>query len=175
MIIEKVYTTEITNLVDIIGNVVNEVRKEYDPVNSEIPYYEHGHPLEIINTLREKTDTDEYKLKKYPLIALFEDFETETGTGVFAYTAKLNVLFITDTAKEWKATQRYANSFNTILTPIYSLFIKHLKRQKGVHVQHRRIDNNTTYHLYWGATEGNKMNDHIDAIEIKNLDIKIYR
>ena len=178
--IEKVYTSEIINIVDIISDVVGVVRGEYDTAGNEKPYYEHGHPLEIVNTLLEKTENDTLKFKKFPLIALLEDFETEAGTGVFKTNAKLNLLFITDTIGDYKASDRYTNSFDLVLTPIYDLFVKHLKRKRGVHVEHRLIAHNTIYHLYWGkkglyGNTGNIFNDHIDAIEIKNLDLKVYR
>jgi hypothetical protein len=178
--IEKVHTTEITNIVGIIDDVVSDVRSEYDPTAGEKPYYEHGHPLEIINTLKEKSSSGTLKFKKFPLIALLEDIETENGRGVIKTNAKLNILIITDTSRDYKADDRYDNSFDLVLTPIYNLFVKYLKRKRGIHVDRRTISNSTIYHLYWGkkglyGNEGNIFDDHIDAIEIKNLDLKLYR
>ena len=180
MTVQKIYTPVIENIVNIIGNVVDNVQAEYDLISSEKPYFEHGHPLEIINTLKEKTADDTLKFKKFPLIALFEDFEMESQSGVFKSSTKLNILFITDTDKNYKAADRYTNSFDAILTPIYTLFKKHLLRQKGVHVLHKTIDHNAIYHLYWGkkglyGNDGNIFDDHIDAIELRGLDVKIYR
>lgn len=178
--IEKVYTPEIENIVDVIGDVIGDIQGEYDLVSNEKPYYEHGHPIEIVNTLLEKTENNVLKFKKFPLIALLEDFETESRTGIFKTKAKLNILFITETDPDYKASDRYTNSFDLVLTPIYDLFVKHLKRKRGIHVNHNSIPHNTIYHLYWGkkglyGNTSNIFNDHIDAIEIKNLDLKVYR
>lgn len=180
MTVEKVYTPEIENIVDIISQIVDNVQSEYDLVSGEKPYFEHGHPLEIINTLKEKSADDTLKFKKFPLIALFEDFEMDSQSGVFKAGTKLNILFITDTDRNYKAADRYTNSFNAILTPIYTLFKKHLIRQRGIHVMHKTIDHKAIYHLYWGkkglyGNDGNIFDDHIDAIELSGLDIKIYR
>lgn len=174
--IKKVTTATITNVVDIIENVVTNTAADYgSPV-----YYEHGHPTEIVNTLQEKTQNDSEKFQKFPLIALLEDFETDPAVGVFKTIAKLNILIITDTDKDYKASNRYTESFDKVLTPVYNLFMENLKKQRGVHVEHNNIPVNTIYHLYWGkkglyGTDGNVFNDHIDAIEIKNMNLKIYR
>jgi hypothetical protein len=179
MTVEKVYTAEIQNVIDLISNVVTNVRAEYD-TGLEKPYYQHGHPLEILNTLKEYTANATLKIKKFPLIALLEDFVAESRTGVFQYIAKPDVLIITDTKMEYKASDRYTNSFDAVLTPLYDLFMKYLIKQAGVHVQHKTVPHQRINHLYWGReglyrNVGNVFNDHIDAIEIKGLNLKIYR
>lgn len=181
MTVEKVISSNIVNVVNIIGEVVAEVRSQYDPNENEKPYYLHGHPLEIVNTLKEKTESGtELKFQKYPLVALLEDFEDDGASGVFANRPKVDILFITDTSPDYKAEHRYTNSFDLVLTPIVQLFINELKRKKGVHIDHRKISGKIIYHLYWGkkglyGSEGNTFGDFIDCIEIKGLDLKIYR
>ena len=180
MTVAKVYDSVITNAVDVIGDIVSDVRAEYDPTNLKAPYYEHGHPLEIVNTLMEKTDNDTLKFEKFPLIALFEDIDSKSKEGVFQYRSKINLIIAVDTDPNYKAGDRYTASFDAILTPIYKLFIKHYLRSRKVHTIHKTVDHEPIYHVYWGkkglyGVEGNVFNDHIDAIEIKNLDLKIYR
>lgn len=180
MTVQFIHTPEIKNIVDVISEVVDNVQAEYDLVSGEKPYFEHGHPLEIINTLKERTIDETLKFKKFPLIALFEDFDMKSPNGVFKASTKLNILFITDTDKNYKAADRYTNSFDAILTPIYTLFKKHLIRQRGIHVNHKTVDHNAIYHLYWGkkglfGNNANIFEDHIDAIELRDLDVKIYR
>jgi len=181
MAVAKVIESEIVNIVDIIGDVVENVRSEYDPVADEKPYYLHGHPLEIVNTLKEHTESGaDLKFKKFPLIAMLEDFEDDGSFGVFAHRAKVDILFITNTNMDYKASDRYTNSFNLILTPIYDLFVKYLKKKRGVFTEKDNISGKTIYHLYWGkkglyGNDGNIFDDFIDAIEIKGLELKIYR
>lgn len=181
MAVEKVISESIINVVDVIGDVVELIRAEYDTEVGEKPYYLHGHPLEIMNILKERTDSGtDLKFKKYPLIALFEDFVDEGPAGVFANRAKVDLLFITNTNPKYKAADRYTNSFDAVLTPLLNLFIKHMNRKTGVHLDHRKLTGKHIYHIYWGkkglyGSEGNIFDDYIDAIEIRQLELKIYR
>ena len=176
MTVEKVISPEIENIVDVIGDIVSEVQAEYDTENSEKPYYLHGHPQEIINTIIERNAVEDLKFKKYPCIVLFEDFISGSQQGIFKSTAKLNIVIMTDSSKDYKAEQRYDNSFDVILTPIYDLFIKQIARCRRIHKRAGRVDHQKINHLYWGKKDlGNFGVDFIDAIEIKDLDIKVYR
>lgn len=177
MAVEKVIESEIVNVVDVIGDVVDMIRTEYDEDSGEKPYYLHGHPLEIVNILKERTESGTaLKYQKYPLVVLLEDFEDDGPSGVFANRAKVDILFITNTSKDYKASDRYTHSFDAVLTPIYDLFIKHMLRKTGVHIDHRKLQGKVINHLFWGKNElGNTFDDYIDCKEIKGLDLKIYR
>jgi len=181
MAVEKVISESIVNVVDVVGDVVEMVRYEYDPSLSEKPYYLHGHPLEIVNILKVKTESgSELKFKKYPLIVLLEDFDDDGPAGVFANRAKVDILFITHTNKDYNATQRYTNSFDAVLTPLYDLFVKHMKRKTGVHIDHQKLNGKVVNHLFWGkkglyGNEGSQFDDFIDCKEITGLELKIYR
>lgn len=180
MIVEKIYSPQITNIVNVLGDIVANVRAEYDATNNEQPYYLHGHPIEIISTLQEYTQIATLKLKKFPLIALFEDFEASEKEGLYLTKAKLNVLIITDTLPTYKAAERYTNTFDAVLTPIYDLFIKYCLSSRALFTQKRMIPHTKVNHLYWGknglyGNDGNVFNDYVDAIEIKGFDFKVYR
>ena len=165
-------------MVDVIADVVDEMRLKYD---GEKPYYLHGHPLEIVNILKERTESGtDLKFKKYPLVVLLEDFDDDGPAGVFANRAKVDLLFITHTNKDYKATDRYTHSFDAVLTPLYNLFIEEMRRKKGVHIDHRNLKGKVVNHLFWGekglyGSDGNIFGDFIDCKEIKGLEIKIYR
>ena len=178
--VEKVVNTEITNIVDIVERIVSKVRLEYDPINNEQPYFLHGHPLEIINTLKEYTNIPSLNDKKFPLIALFEDINDKGAEGLFSNQALLNIVFITDTDKNYKAYDRYEKTFNEILTPIFNLFVKHFKSSREVFTVKRSLKPGRVNHLFWGrkglyGNDANFFADAIDAIEIENLDFKVYR
>ncbi|MFA6989829.1 MAG: hypothetical protein WC197_07150 [Candidatus Gastranaerophilaceae bacterium] len=180
MTAEYVHTPTITNVVNVFGDIVSSVRAEYDVINNEQPFYLHGHPLEIINTLQEYTNIASLKLKKFPLIALFEDFESTGREGLFLTKAKLNIFIITDTLPTYKASERYVNTFDTVLTPLYNLLIKHMKLSRFIFTPFNKSLGTPINHLYWGknglyGNDGNVFNDYVDAIEIKNLDFKVYR
>jgi hypothetical protein len=178
--IQKCYTPVIVNVVNVIGDIVAAVRAEYDPINGKKPFYEHGHPLEIVNTLRERTNNTTKRIEKFPLIALFEDIDTKSKEGLFEFRSTLNLIIAVDTNPDYKAETRYTESFDEVLTPLYDLFIKHYLKSRKTFSEHRTVFHEPIYHLNWGkkglyGSESNIFNDHIDAIEIKNLDTKIYR
>lgn len=167
--------------VDIIEDVVTEVRNDASkpgvgiiPVDS--PYYLHGHPLDIIQTLNLKDGSPSQKAKKYPMIALFQDFTEEMGTDqMIQSSTTLNIIIAYSTSDEYNSAQRYDNSFRTILYPLYDLFIEKvissgwfLNASESL-TSHDKIDR-----LYWGrgVNKSNKaviFNDRIDAIEIQDL------
>lgn len=178
--VEKVVDQQIVNIVDIVGRIVDKVRLEYDPENNEKPYFLHGHPLEIINTLKEYTVDSSLKFKKFPLIALFEDIKDTGADGLFSSRSGLNILIITDTNPSYKAYERYEKTFNEILTPIFDLFVKHYKSSREVFTVKRSLKPDRINHLFWGrkglyGNDANFFSDAIDAIEIENLDFKVYR
>jgi len=176
---EKVVNTQIVNIVDVVSRIVDQVRLEYDHTNNEQPYFLHGHPLEIINTLKEYTVDSSLKYKKFPLIALFEDIKDSGAKGIFSHQANLNILFITDTDTNYKASDRYEKTFNEILTPIFDLFVKHYQLSREIFTDNR-IKPSRINHLFWGrkglyGSNANFFEDAIDAIEIENLDFKVFR
>ena len=171
--------------VDVIEDVVTSVRADTDKpgvglIPADSPYYMHGHPLDIIKTLNEKDRSPTNKSKKYPLIALFQDFTEKIGADQrIKSSAALNIVIAFSTKSEYNSAQRYDNSFRTILYPLYDLFIEKLI-SSGWFLDatesltlHDKIDR-----LYWGRgeTKGNKavvFNDLIDAIEIQNLRLNL--
>ncbi|MCK5607627.1 hypothetical protein KAR91_37430 [Candidatus Pacearchaeota archaeon] len=169
--------------VDIIEDVVSEVRADTDKpatLTSEQPYYMHGHPLEVINTLSLKDKNDTYKFKKYPLIALFQDFTEVMGEDQkIQSSTSLNIVICMETSQDYSSAQRYDNSFRTILYPLYDLLIeKIIASGYFLNASESLTSHNKIDRLFWGKTglygnEGNIFNDHIDAIEIENLDLDL--
>lgn len=164
--------------VDIIGDIVEDVQSEYDLANSEKPYYLYGHPLEIFNILSEKSQSESFKFKKYPLVALFQDFEEETDSST-TIIQNVTIVIMTETDPNYKAPNRYTNTITPVLQPIYDLFIKYLESSKYVasedKYKHTKIDR-----LYWGKEDtfgnsGNIGNDALDAIVIQNLNLRLIK
>jgi len=163
------------NFVDRIGDVVEQVRLAYDS-EAEEPYYMYGHPLEIFNILSKKSESETFKYSKYPLIALFQDFQEKvnlSGTTVEDVT----LVIMTETSPNYNATNRYTNTFTPTLIPIYDLLIKYLKQSNLVvsddDYEHTKIDR-----LYWGTGDefGNSLrigNDALDAIVVSGLNLRV--
>lgn len=157
--------------VDAIQDVANKAIAEFTS-----GYFMHGHPLEIFNVLVEKSQSEMFKYRKYPLIALFQDFEEERA-GDTVTVKGITIVIMTETSRDYLAPNRYSNTFTPVLIPLYNLFIKHLKRSIYVGSQdykHTKIDR-----LYYGKNDtfgnsGNIGNDALDAIVIQNLDLQFY-
>lgn len=170
-------------IVDIIESVVDAVREDYTPpagYDSDSPFYMYGHPMEIIETLSQKDKHSTLKYKRYPLIALFQDFEEEKGDNQAINTrVRLNMVIAVSTKREYKSSERYTNTFKTILYPLYNLFMEkfaasnYFQTSEGI-IAHTKIDR-----VFWGKTglygnEANIFNDYLDAIELRNLELSIY-
>lgn len=170
--------------VDIIEEIVTSVRDDTDKpaaLDTDEPFYMYGHPLEIINTLSKKDRHDVQKYNKYPIIALFQDFTETMGEhqAVQSSVQDLNIIIAVNTSPDYVSSERYTNTFKTVLYPLYNLLIKHIVKSKWFRnidpglVPHTKIDR-----VYWGRSglygnEGNVFNDHIDAIEIQDLSLEL--
>ena len=163
------------NFVDIFEDIVTNVRLKYDDDAVE-PYYMYGHPLEIFNILSEKSKSETYKYSKYPLIALFQDFE-EKNDKSSRVVEKITIAIMTETDPNFIAPSRYDSTFKPVLQPIYELLKTEIENNKFVTnddmYSHTKIDR-----LYWGKedTFGNSAgigNDKLDAIVITGLTLGI--
>jgi len=159
------------NVKDVISAVVDSMVIEYGLIT-----FDHGHPLEVVNTIKQYTESDTMKYSVFPRICLFHDFEEKI---TFEKQVSLNLIIVIDTLPEYTAAQRYENSFDPILTPLYDLFLRKLADSPYIgstennYLKHTKIDR-----LFWGknglyGNTGNIFNDYIDAIEINNLELII--
>lgn len=171
-------------IVDIISEAVARTSdkllpqlQKYDNLIQGV-HYDHGHPVEIIETLKQKDKSDTLVFKKYPAVFLFQDFKETVSQAGIATSARLHILIVAATSREYKASERYDKNFRPILYPIYL----ELKNQilKSGKVLADVLSFEKTDRLFWGkqglyGNEGNVFNDYLDAIEIQNLDLKFYK
>ena len=171
--------------VDIIEDVVDAVRAGWTTRPSGLPaaspYYLYGHPREIVTKLLEIDRSNNLTLKKYPLFALIMDFEEDMGQDQkVPSSTSLRIVIAHSTRPDYDSVQRYDESFRPILYPLYDLFIEKLIAS-GYFVNvgdglggHTKIDR-----PFWGrSVDGNNAanigNDHVDAIEIQNLQLDLH-
>lgn len=172
--------TKTPYIVDMFANIVKDVNAKY--ADSEVRY-EHGHPTELIQTLQALSKTQKHSATKYPLIALFQDFEEEKGTRRdIESKVKLSLAIVMMTDPLYKAALRYENTFKAVLYPLYALLIKSIV-QSGYFAEitlsnppkHKKIDR-----LYWGKSglygnTANQFNDFVDAIELADLELLVWK
>jgi hypothetical protein len=143
---------------------------------NKAPYFMAGHMVEIANALTIKDNQDQvYSYQKYPLIALITDIPEERTK--FGITAKVRIIIMTLTDPNYSTSERELNTFAPILYPLYDQLLNALKVSR---VFNGDIDKHTkTNRYFWGtqlAMMNGKtiMNDHIDAIEIADLELSLY-
>lgn len=139
--------------------------------------YHHGHPEEIINLFKQATHKETVKFEQFPAVCLFQDIP-EKHSIFKEREATLNLVIITDTKKEYEASQRYTYTFKPVLIPLFTRLLKAIECSGDVQI----VSDDYDYfeRLYWGKSGlygnvGNIFNDFIDAIEINNLRIKILK
>lgn len=174
-----------TPIVDLFRSVVLATEaailpylKTVDPLIEHL-HYEHGHPQEIVNTLISMTQTQEWQMKKYPMVALFQDFggvTPDTPTGIA--TVRVNIIICTKAAMDAKASDRYATTFNPILHPIYRELLRQLSITSFFRgtapVRHEPID-----HPFYGkdglyGTIANMAaTDALDCVEMRNTELRL--
>lgn len=149
--------------------------------NIKVVRYQHGHPKEVIQTLKENDESQTLKFERLPLVALFEDFKVMDARvfGCWA-TVRLNLVILNHTKQEYVAEDRYAKNFKPILDVIYNELMIHIDKSGFYHIQDDTlIKHDMTRRLFWGRQGlyggvANIFNDFIDAIEISNLELDVY-
>lgn len=130
-----------------------------------------------------KDQLDEYSkvtsVEKLPLIALFTPVKERRGLVGIASEAKVSILIACSSRKEWNNEERKEYSFENILRPIYNAFMAALNG----HTQVEKNYDGSMPHVYsenysfgkYGAytASGDAVSEPIDAIEIRDLEIKV--
>lgn len=143
-------------------------------------YFMHGHPIEIVQELQKLAQDQESKAKRFPLVALFRDFNERKGVEVgVASEATLNLIIATRTQPEYNSNKRKELSFKAVLHPIWEELEQAIMWDaknyltNGTGLDYTQIDR-----YFWGreglyGNDGNIFNDYIDCVEIRNLNLKI--
>jgi hypothetical protein len=166
------------NIVEILKEVVERTSSKMlghlqtvDPTIEGV-FFLHGHYTEVKQRLSDKSSSNEFKFKKYPLVVLFHDFPVRRSENNDMFgTASVQMIILHQTSKQAYIDQRYESVFLPILNPIYDEFIYQLKRHKGLMSpgEHTLIDR-----PHWGnpdlyGSSGYIFKDVLDGKELKDL------
>lgn len=147
--------------------------------------YQYGHFRELMQTLAQWDTDPNLRMQKYPLIYLVQDFKESRGKAAGVYAdVSLNIIICHQTEADYKAMDRMAKVFKTVLYPIYYSLLKQIsKHSLTFAASPDLIPHDKTDRLYWGAnsissdktggTDRTMLNDFVDAIDIQNLQVKI--
>lgn len=153
--------------------------KAFDPDITAV-HYDYGPPIEIIETLSQKSQTDQFIYQKYPLVALFLDAKLRRGREIGVYGEfTLHMAIIRGTDPNYKAKQRDDNNFKPVLMPIYLELMNQIHRSGAFFIPSgQMIPHDPDNRYFWGkhglyGKEGNIFNDFVDCIEIQDLKLKV--
>lgn len=170
--------------VDVFQDIIDSIVEIYDPIvagvpptGGEKPYAMYGHLKEVLRVLSEKDESQAYKFKKYPLIVLIQDFEETHNTLANQYTISPRIIILEESKREYKADDRYINSFKTVLYPLYELLLEEIAGNPYLNtvpvaslIPHKKYDR-----LNWGTQQaGDALNDYLDGIDITLTDLKVF-
>jgi len=138
--------------------------------------YRHGHPVDVFDQLQRMALNANYKLRRFPVIALMQDFDENIEMGITE--TPVQIILAVRTSAKYTAAERYTNSYDgKRLTLLSERFIKYLRYNRSTYFKPRDITSKID-RLYWGqkgalGNEGNKAYDLIDAIEL-NINLKTF-
>jgi hypothetical protein len=143
-------------------------------------HYEHGHLIEIDQTMREKAKGITERYNKYPCVVLVEDIPYTYGRTDYAATVSIRVLILHHTNEAQKSEEREAYNFAPVLRPIYRALVETIgNRREFVVSDPYRMPHVATERKFWGSqfsdtgTDKNRFCDYIDAIEITGLELTL--
>jgi hypothetical protein len=164
--------------VDIIEDIVDKVRADTTKpasLNANQPYYLFGHPLSIESQLQARDEAKVLTYGKYPVIVFFMDFKESYGDNAMVKSeAVLHIAIVVNSEDDITESARYDLNFRNTLYPLYELFIKKLvSSQYFLEIDTDLVPHDKYDRPFWGRNNKEVFTDHIDAIEISNLELKL--
>lgn len=138
--------------------------------------YRHGHPVDVFDQLQRMALNANYKMRRFPVIALMQDFDEGVEMGITE--TPVQIILAVRTSAKYTAAERYNNSYDgKRLTLLSDRFIKYLRYNTSTYFKPGDITSKID-RLYWGregalGNEDNKAYDLIDAIEL-NINLKTF-
>jgi len=159
-------------LVDIFKDIATEM---------EIKYI-YGGVDECILKIHTMSKTPATNEKRFPCLVLFTDIPEVRGddAGIEMKVTIPSLIICTATLQKWDAEERMQKNFKEVLLPKYRELLQQLEYNTDLAtlssdlLQHTKINR-----MSWGKsalfTENNMGTEFIDAIEIQNLQLSVYK
>lgn len=177
---EPVYIVDvIRDIVAATSAVLLSQLQLVDPLITGV-YFEYGHYNDIRERLTTKDKQAATAVKRYPLIALFEDFKLRKGTEGLTGITDLKMIILYPSRNDVTRIQREATVFRPILYPIYNELLKQFKVSGKFSIYDTTlIKHDQINRPHWGdpGLYGNNsylFNDVLDGIELNNLQLTTF-
>lgn len=128
---------------------------------------------EVVDTLNSLPQEDGGKC---PLIALIEPYQQQRGIPHIHSRLKLRFLIATCAQQGQTAEDRLEVNFKPVLFPVYDAFLNSVKHSEYFRTD--EVKHTVSHHFEIGREvlsgyEGSVYNDHIDAIEIQEMELDV--
>lgn len=128
---------------------------------------------EYLLSLKKSSSTAAYR---FPVIGLYSPFDERKNNGVVS--ASVNLILAVNTLVGYTNEQRMEVSFEKVLRPLYGDFMKALEGSKSFNVPYKGFDHTYVENFSFGKrgaldVDGKEIDEKIDVIEIKNLDLTL--
>jgi hypothetical protein len=168
-------------VVDIIGDLVRATSAQVLKQHGFEVFYQYGHIREISQTLQSYSATDEFRSKKYPAVFLLQDFAERRGAKYGEASVRLMLLIVAESSNAYRSPERYEKVIKPTLYPIYEELMRQIRKDVRLRVPyegapHDKIDRPFLSNaLVENTTKGEALlfNDHLDAIELRSLELSI--
>lgn len=128
---------------------------------------------EYLLSLKKSSSTAAYR---FPVIGLYSPFDERRNNGVVS--ASVNLILAVNTLVGYTNEQRMEVSFEGVLRPLYKDFMKALEGSRAFNVPYKGFDHTYVENFSFGKrgaldVDGKEIDEKIDVIEIKNLDLNL--
>lgn len=159
--------------------IVNKVNSKLFAKGIPEAIFDYGRYIEVTRNLTEKGQGISPSVrKKYPLIWVVVPYTVENIiAGVGAEITDMQIIIATGTDNKSTTKKRIAENFIPVLRPVYYELMNQIDRSGFFN--DIDLDNNHKYieQPYWDGKDGssvaNLFDDFIDAIQLKNIRLKI--
>lgn len=128
---------------------------------------------EYLLSLKKSSSTAAYR---FPVIGLYSPFDERKKNGVVS--ASVSLILAVNTLVGYTNEQRMEVSFEGVLRPLYSDLMKALEGSRAFNVPYKGFDHTYVENFSFGKrgaldVDGKEIDEKIDVIEIKNLDLTL--
>lgn len=128
---------------------------------------------EYLLTLKKSSATAPYR---FPLIGLYSPFDERKNNGVVS--ASVSLILAVNTLAGYTNEQRLDVSFKEVLRPLYNDLLKALEDSRVFDVPYQGFNHTYVENFSFGKrgaldVDGKEIDEKIDVIEIKNLDLTL--
>lgn len=130
---------------------------------------------EYLSLLKKSSSTAPYR---FPLIGLYSPIDEIKDSGQYEVRATVRIIIAVNTLPEYTNEQRLDISFKKVLRPLYECLFKAIEQSRCFDVPYSGFTYTYTENYTFGKRgaidiDGKEIDEKIDAIEIKNLELTI--